>query len=354
MKYSVGQKVKIKSLDWYNKNKDEYGIVVLSTRDFIPEMVEHCGTIVTIKDVFEDIDDNAVYYMEGIVWNWTDDMIEGLVEEETKPKFKVGDRIKRKGDTRLTTIKDIRDNYYIITIQDFFGNAYITDKLLFSNQNEYKIVPNKFDITTLKPFDKVLVRGDVGQKWTHDFFGFMDKDKGYPFVCVGNYVIQCIPYEGNEHLLGKTADCDEYFKTWNEPKDENGNIINTTKIVLEKKKKEVTYPKTYEECCEVLRKTKAYQSVSGYKTELLEDFQKLLICRDAYWKLAGEEMELGKPWEPSYDEECYDYVYYICYNSTGFGYSNTIRRILVFPTEEMRDAFYDNFKELINACKELL
>ena len=33
-------------------------------------------------------------------------------------------------------------------------------------------------------------------------------------------------------------------------KDENGNIINATKIVLEKKKKE--YPKTYEECCEIL------------------------------------------------------------------------------------------------------
>lgn len=79
---------------------------------------------------------------------------------------------------------------------------------------DYELVPNKFDINTLKPFDKVLVRGDVRQKWTHDFFGFMDKDKGYPFVCVGHYVIQCIPFEGNEHLLGKTDDCDDYYKTW--------------------------------------------------------------------------------------------------------------------------------------------
>ena len=29
-------------------------------------------------------------------------------------------------------------------------------------------------------------------------------------------------------------------------------------------------------------------------------------------------------------------------------------KILVFPTEEMRDAFCDNFKELINEYKELL
>ena len=33
-------------------------------------------------------------------------------------------------------------------------------------------------------------------------------------------------------------------------KDENGNIINATKIVLEKKKKE--YPKTYEECNRIM------------------------------------------------------------------------------------------------------
>jgi hypothetical protein len=29
-------------------------------------------------------------------------------------------------------------------------------------------------------------------------------------------------------------------------------------------------------------------------------------------------------------------------------------RLLVFPTSEMRDAFYENFKELIEECKELL
>ena len=29
-------------------------------------------------------------------------------------------------------------------------------------------------------------------------------------------------------------------------------------------------------------------------------------------------------------------------------------KILVFPTEEIRDTFYENFKELIEQCKELL
>lgn len=77
-----------------------------------------------------------------------------------------------------------------------------------------KLITNKFDIATLKPFDKVLVRDNDKQKWTVDFFSFYDKDLVYTYACVGHYVNQCIPYEGNEHLLGKTDGCDEYYKTW--------------------------------------------------------------------------------------------------------------------------------------------
>lgn len=40
-------------------------------------------------------------------------------------------------------------------------------------------------------------------------------------------------------------------------KDENGNVINATKIVLEKKKKE--YPKTYEEFVELVKKMRKAQ-----------------------------------------------------------------------------------------------
>jgi hypothetical protein len=35
----------------------------------------------------------------------------------------------------------------------------------------------------------------------------------------------------------------------------------------------------------------------------LEAFRKLLICRDAYWKIAGEQLELDKPWEPDWSTE---------------------------------------------------
>lgn len=86
-------------------------------------------------------------------------------------------------------------------------------------------------------------------------------------------------------------------------KDENGNVINATKIVLEKKKKE--YPKTYKECAEIITELTGsdcnLKGCIGYMSAQLTILQKLLICRDAYWKLYGDEMGLGKPWEPDYD-----------------------------------------------------
>lgn len=113
-------------------------------------------------------------------------------------------------------------------------------------------------------------------------------------------------------------------------------------------RKESPYPKTYEECCEVLGKTKAYQSVSGYKTELLEDFQKLLICRDAYWKLAGD-------WKPDYiNTSQKKFAIDIVEDQISFEVYGGYNSILAFPTEEIRYIFYENFKELIEECKELL
>lgn len=96
-------------------------------------------------------------------------------------------------------------------------------------------------------------------------------------------------------------------------------------------------------------------SASTYRINEIRPLIYLLICRDAYWKIAGEQMGLGKPWEPDWFNAVYTCTI-ICRSNkivkdAGFDSDN---RILVFPTEEMRDAFYENFKELIMKCKELL
>lgn len=55
-----------------------------------------------------------------------------------------------------------------------------------------------------KPFDKVLVRDSESDKWRANLFGYISED-GY-YCCVFASWVYCIPYAGNEHLLGTTKD----------------------------------------------------------------------------------------------------------------------------------------------------
>ena len=65
---------------------------------------------------------------------------------------------------------------------------------------------NKFGMTDqetkpqFKPFDKVLVRDNEECDWVCNIFSHMDSDNEY--VCLYMRWPLCIPYEGNEHLLG--------------------------------------------------------------------------------------------------------------------------------------------------------
>ena len=67
---------------------------------------------------------------------------------------------------------------------------------------------NKKEVVDLKPkaklktFDKVLVRDSKSDKWRANLFGYIGKD-GY-YCCVYANWIYCIPYKGNEHLIGTT------------------------------------------------------------------------------------------------------------------------------------------------------
>ena len=253
MKYKVGDRVRIKSLDWYNENKDKEGNVPLnmntnSKYNFIKIMLGLCGKVMTISRVniysYDMVEDNGEYF-------WTDEMIEGLSEE-------------------------------------------------IERENE----------------DKIFSEG---------------YDQGY---------------EDGQHDMNEWV-LPEGFQF----KDENGNLINAQKIVLEKK--DNGYPKTYEECVEILGRSA--DVTYGYKKYVLHTLQMLLVCRDAYWQMAGQEMGLDDPWGPDWeDDHQYKYTIYTMGNKVIRHVGGYINAILAFPTEKMRDTFYENFKEEIEKCKELL
>ena len=315
MKYNVGDRVRIKGIDWYNKNKNSNGDVVVLHKIphfcwyenvrtvFTKDMAKFCGKVVTIENVW-----TANYsivegtYRDGISIDYfTDEMIEGLAEDENKPKFKVGDRVVARGTNGIWEITNVEDNLYTIKREN----------------HTYTLTTYGGCLTLYEEFtDRAFKGGYEKCKSDIELNGFQLPD-GYIF------------------------------------KDENGNEILTNKIILEKKKNE--YPKTFLGCCDVLNiENLIERGVKGYKEELFDTLQKLYICRDVYWKIAGEEMGLGKPWSPNWhdDEKKYTIEYY--YGEIVKDLSLFVNRIFAFPTKEMRDAFYENFKSEIEFCKELL
>lgn len=152
----------------------------------------------------------------------------------------------------------------------------------------------------------------------------------------------------------KNTSKEELEKEFNEL-EEWSNVGPTVEEFMDfcnKVNKKPKYPKltNLTECKEILGEKDMYQGVSGYKGELLSNFQRLIIFRDTYWKIAGTEMSLDKPWDPRDAKD--KYVIRRVGDTILKGYS--ISCVLEFPTEEMRDAFFENFKDLIKSCKELL
>ena len=87
MLYKPGDKVKIKSLDWYETNARD-GRVMCDGLGFLGMMTEWCGKELTIDCIFTD-ERGSGYIMKEpkIQWRFTDSMIEGPVVEESQEKM---------------------------------------------------------------------------------------------------------------------------------------------------------------------------------------------------------------------------------------------------------------------------
>lgn len=88
------------------------------------------------------------------------------------------------------------------TVGDFYpdGKYYQVDN---SGRDILIYLEEKTPKHEFKPFDRVLVRDCKDENWAVNIFGYnTDGEKGL-YYCIGNGCWRyCIPYEGNEHLVG--------------------------------------------------------------------------------------------------------------------------------------------------------
>lgn len=121
------------------------------------------------------------------------------------------------GECELMYVDCVSNTPYPIIIKSKYGEHSFTKDGLFYREyidGECMLFPSKDnrDWSTFKaqkkkehefkPFDKVLVRDCDSAIWNIEFFSHIDNCvKTFKYVCLTNSWEQCIPYEGNEHLL---------------------------------------------------------------------------------------------------------------------------------------------------------
>ena len=126
----------------------------------------------------------------------------------TKPKFKVGDNIKT-GNT-IETIAEVNH-----TIRSYYCES--GRVIYFANQDLWHLVPKPhYDIKNFHAGMPVLVRETSLNVWQYVLFShcYIGGDGSTRFNAGLVGFTQCIPFEGNKHLLGTTDMPDECYINW--------------------------------------------------------------------------------------------------------------------------------------------
>ena len=179
----------------FNTGYEEHAVDAKINGNAHPATKEQCNLL------FQKITENGYKWCPGTK----------TLEKLIIPKFKVGDYVvKKDGLTVPVLITGVGSDYYSSNTKNSVG--------VFSmkEQDDWELVSNKFDINTLTPFEsRVLVRDYNTDVWRVSFWGCLINNRyAYNYDTTRGYYKQCIPYEGNEHLLGKTDDCIAFYKTW--------------------------------------------------------------------------------------------------------------------------------------------
>lgn len=113
-------------------------------------------------------------------------------------------------DDRVTTIASVnKDSSFrldLLVLIDYIPASEDMKKKLFDAMDK---AGYEWDGETLKkkeyqfkPFEKVLVRDNETQKWRCSLYSHFDQESIYHYTTVSGIYNMCIPFKGNEHLLG--------------------------------------------------------------------------------------------------------------------------------------------------------
>lgn len=126
--------------------------------------------------------------------------------KELVNRFKIGDYIT--DGISVVKITEITDNYYFGHHIKFTNASW---SLQLHKIKDWDLA--KFDIRSLKPYDKVLVRTEEGA-WYPSLVSYVTVSKQVYLIDSESSADYVIPFENNEHLIGRYDDPDPYYITW--------------------------------------------------------------------------------------------------------------------------------------------
>ena len=300
------------------------------------------------------------YYIKDAIINieiaFTEDFkIYTLEEFEEKFPYKVGDKVQYKGATSCGSV-------YVIEQMKWEDNQvkYVICDLYWKNCKctviSKDLQPYKEETNMKTDCKKCGLHYGSARCFDMDYCP-NHKPKSNAVGLKDGEVIECEVNMKDNKATGSRIDFSLTERIELELGDTHEVVVENGKTYVVKKKP--TYSKDYDECCEVLgisdNRGFGFINLSECENTLMSHFIQLKRCRNAYWKIAGEQMGLDKPWEPDWNNGHVE-KYYIYLKQNEINKSSCFFdcHFLAFPTKEMRDAFCENFKDLIEQCKELL
>jgi hypothetical protein len=183
--FKEGDIVRIKSLDWYNNNKDEKGNVTVTgySCSFTKVLSELCGKCLVI----EKVEDTGGIYLNDLPYVFYEWMLE-LGKYELKPLDITKNSIATNNPFIFNSAKKPISVCGVISIP-----LYVAVKVQ--------------EAPKFQPFQKVLVKDceeGMFNVWHCDLFSHISEEGEY-FTSSGMWN-ECIPFEGNEHLVGTKDD----------------------------------------------------------------------------------------------------------------------------------------------------
>ena len=219
--------------EWASDDYTKFNGCYSNSRDGY-EDVSNAETVKFVK-----LDDNTAYgYVREIERKLGGILnLETLEIEKAQPEFKDGDIVCISGMGYLAygIVKSINNSskkleYYVLNdmstlkFEDWLSfedkqiqpitetqQIILFDALARENKDwdsDKKAIVDLKQKVELKPFDKVLVRDGKDEIWEPAFFfRYLSQFSGYNYQTVGGeWRVYCIPYIGNESLLGTTKD----------------------------------------------------------------------------------------------------------------------------------------------------